>query len=240
MIVNNKQAKAVLFDLDDTLINHAEALEMAILEVHRSFPELGSTYSAADLVSAWKASLKTYYQDLTKERLPEHERRIRRVRSIWEKADCDLSDKACMEVMAMYLGTYKKNWQAHSDVIPMLERLKEFRLGVVTNGHIQQQNDKLRACEIDRHFEIVVTSEEVGSSKPSAAIFHHACKRLGVMPSETVFAGDLPDVDVFGAERAGLVGVWINRSGTERDASSTPKNSISSLLELDSILAIVG
>ena len=44
--------------------------------------------------------------------------------------------------------------------------------------------------------------------KPDAAIFTRALERCGVGAHETVFVGDNPDVDVFGAMAVGMKAIW--------------------------------
>jgi putative hydrolase of the HAD superfamily len=60
-----------------------------------------------------------------------------------------------------------------------------------------------------------VFSSDVGLWKPNAPAFHCVVERLGVSPSEAVFVGDLPEIDVVGAQRAGLRAVWIATDGIE-------------------------
>jgi putative hydrolase of the HAD superfamily len=58
-------------------------------------------------------------------------------------------------------------------------------------------------------FDVVLISEEEGIRKPDARIFDRARERCGVdHPSEAMFVGDHPEVDVAGAHAAGMVAVW--------------------------------
>ena len=54
---------------------------------------------------------------------------------------------------------------------------------------------------------------ELGTVKPDPAIFLAACEALGVPPEEVAYVGDDLRLDVEGAQRAGLTGIWMNRSG---------------------------
>lgn len=82
-----------------------------------------------------------------------------------------------------------------------LERLGEsFRLGVLTNGVPDWQRRKLAAHELDRHFDAVLTSYEVGAHKPDPEPFRALEARL---PAEAyAMVGD-HDADVDGARRTG-------------------------------------
>ena len=82
-----------------------------------------------------------------------------------------------------------------------LRRLSEgHRLGVLTNGVTEWQRAKLAASGLDRFFDAVVVSYEVGTHKPDPTPFRAAEKRL---PADGyAMVGD-SDADVDGADRAG-------------------------------------
>jgi putative hydrolase of the HAD superfamily len=65
---------------------------------------------------------------------------------------------------------------------------------------------------LDRHFDEVVVSGQVGLRKPDPAIFTLACERLGTASSEVVFVDDLLD-NVRAAERVGMRGVHHTGTG---------------------------
>ena len=58
-------------------------------------------------------------------------------------------------------------------------------------------------------FDEMAFSCELGAWKPNAAAFHHILERLNVAPTEAVYVGDLPEIDILGAQRAGLRAVWM-------------------------------
>jgi putative hydrolase of the HAD superfamily len=64
-------------------------------------------------------------------------------------------------------------------------------------------HDHLKRLEIDKQFEVVLSSAEAGFEKPDPRIFHLALDRLGVDPSRALHIGD-EDVDREGARAAGL------------------------------------
>ena len=59
---------------------------------------------------------------------------------------------------------------------------------------------------LDRLFDVLVFSGDVGVAKPDLEIYRLTVSRLGVAPGECVFVDDLA-VNVWGAVAAGLVGV---------------------------------
>ena len=100
---------------------------------------------------------------------------------------------------------------------PALERLAGagYRLGVVSNSDGRAE-EALIALDLRRHFEFVVDSHLVGVEKPDPRIFGLALERMGMAPSEALYVGDLYEIDVVGARRAGLDVILLDPRGRQR------------------------
>ncbi|MEP6475232.1 MAG: HAD-IA family hydrolase, partial [Gemmatimonadota bacterium] len=97
-------------------------------------------------------------------------------------------------------------WSAHdSRTHGALARLREagFRLGVVSNSD-GRADEALVAAGLRDNFELVVDSQLVGYEKPDPRIFLLALDQMGVRPDEALYVGDIYEVDVVGARRAGM------------------------------------
>jgi FMN phosphatase YigB (HAD superfamily) len=66
-------------------------------------------------------------------------------------------------------------------------------------------------------------------------IFRHACERCAIDPGVAVYVGDRYDVDAEGARRAGLTGVWLDRTRTASLRHRAPI--IQSLADLPALVA---
>jgi HAD superfamily hydrolase (TIGR01662 family) len=122
------------------------------------------------------------------------------------------------------------------DVIDALTRLREasIPLAVVSNseGGLRALFERL---DLARFFEVMIDSAEEGVRKPDPDIFLRACRRLGAEPARCLYAGDLPEVDVDGARRAGLAAALVDPLGAYPDYRDAPR--FASLAELtDAIL----
>jgi putative hydrolase of the HAD superfamily len=84
----------------------------------------------------------------------------------------------------------------------------------------------LAALGLDRHFEVIVISCEVGSSKPERGMFDAAAGLFKLSPGEICHVGDSAEADEHGARAAGFAAARIVRSGV-RDAAT-----LGSLLDL--------
>lgn len=89
-------------------------------------------------------------------------------------------------------------------VVEGLERMRQagLRLACVTNKAMRFTRPLLEKTDLARFFDTVVTGDEVGRRKPHPEPFLQACRRLGVAPSETVVVGDSAN-DAQGARAAG-------------------------------------
>ena len=86
-------------------------------------------------------------------------------------------------------------------------------------------------------FEEITVSADVGWRKPLAMIFHHTLGRLGLDAGQTLFVGDLLDVDVGGALAVGMDAVWVNPGGKRRtEDDPVPTHEVASLSALRAVL----
>jgi putative hydrolase of the HAD superfamily len=87
-------------------------------------------------------------------------------------------------------------------------RASGLKLGLITNGSVRMQSRKLECLALAPVFDTILISDAEGVSKPSREIFRRALQRLDTNPSQAVFVGDHPDVDVAGARAAGMRAIW--------------------------------
>lgn len=88
-------------------------------------------------------------------------------------------------------------------------RARGVRVAVVSNSE-GRLPELLERVGIARHFEAIVDSHHEGVRKPDPEIFRRALARLEVRPADAVYLGDIPDVDVVGANGAGIAAVLVD------------------------------
>jgi dihydrofolate synthase/folylpolyglutamate synthase len=111
-------------------------------------------------------------------------------------------------------------WRVFDDVLPCLRRLKGrgLKLGIISNWD-ERLRPLLRALELDKYFDTVIVSGEVGRHKPDARVFETAAMQLGAPPETVLHVGDSATEDFQGARKAGLRAVLLRRGQTAaRDA----------------------
>ena len=73
---------------------------------------------------------------------------------------------------------------------------------------------------LDRHFQVVVVSGEIGIKKPDPAIFAPALAAVGAAPERIAYVGDAPE-DILAAQGAGMTPIRLQRDDdTESDKAA--------------------
>ena len=119
-------------------------------------------------------------------------------------------------------------WHVFDDVVPTLDALasRGIRLAVISNWD-ERLRGLLSRLNLDRYFEALAISCEVGFPKPSRAIFQQAAADLDLRAGAILHVGDSFELDVEGAKAAGFHALQIHR--TTRTA---PNKDLHSLAEL--------
>lgn len=122
----------------------------------------------------------------------------------------------------------------YDDTYKVLDELHgKVKLLLLTNGSPELQNEKLSGVpKLAPYFDHIVVSGGFGQGKPAAAIFEHSMSLLGIDASEGIMVGDKLTTDIKGANGVGMTSVWINRHGVSRSDEIIPSYEISSLSEL--------
>ena len=110
------------------------------------------------------------------------------------------------------------------DVVPVLTNLKGrgLKLGLISNID-RDITSLLSELELSLLLQVAVTSQEVGFNKPQPEIFQEALRRVGVQASEAMYVGDQHQIDIGGAEKAGMKGVLLDRGGFFEEVTDCPR-----------------
>jgi putative hydrolase of the HAD superfamily len=109
-----------------------------------------------------------------------------------------------------------------------------YTLHLITNGFEQTQRLKLRHSGIEHYFSEMITSERSNSIKPQPEIFHFALGATGAACPECLMIGDALDIDVLGAQRAGMDCVYYNPA--RKPHTEKPTYEVAHLEELIGLL----
>ena len=207
--------RAVLIDLDDTLVDHQHAMRTALRVLHDQDSRL-QALGFDFLLAEWQRVLEDMHDDVALGRIPVHESRIIRYRHFYELAGAPVDRAEAEAIAASHVQTYMGNRRVVPGAVALMETLRQHvRIAVVTNNTVLEQDEKLETFGLWPHVDALITSEECGVAKPDRAIFDSALERLGVAAQEAVMVGDSWANDIVGAANVGMRAVWLNRHGAQ-------------------------
>lgn len=132
--------------------------------------------------------------------------------------------------LAEELPTVVGGLPAHADVEPGIRRLIEdgVTVATLTNGGVGVARSLLARLGLDGHGIETVSVDGTRTWKPHTEAYLGACDRLGVMPETTALVACHP-WDIIGAQRAGLLGVWLPRGRLWPEGYPEPHRTVASL-----------
>jgi len=225
----------ILFDVDDTLVDHRRAAEAAAGALHQRFRDrIGVPLEA--FVLRWHETAEHHFNTYATGGCSYQEQRRRRIRDFF---GTDLDNREADELFGIYLTEYEAAWALFPDVLLCLDALRNETLGVISNNSFGPTVQKLTATGILDRFAVVMTPDRAGIGKPEPSIFQATCERLKVQPSACVYVGDKLESDAVAASRTGMIGVWLNRPGRQaliRGPVPDGIRTITALAELGGVL----
>ena len=174
---------AILFDMDGVLVDSLDAWWLSL-----------------------NKSLENYnYKTVSKEKF---------IEKFWGH---DLFDNLKTMNIPIEIGNFCNNvYRNQVDVIKIypktiniLEKLKEYKKSIITNTPKDCTIQILKKFDIEKHFEFVLTSDDVNNAKPDPEIVLKSCKMLNVKTSDVILIGDT-ESDVKAGRAAGCKVIGIN------------------------------
>lgn len=237
--------RAVLFDLGETLLNfgpvdHLAAFRKGAVLAHAYLLERGEpvpdfeTYHRRQLRSIKRAYFRSHFSRHDCNSLAVMEK-------INRKMGLTTDPEQLRHLAGLFYEPVRVQGKPEHGIHDVLQWLQDrpCRLGIISNtiipgvtldAHMDREGlldyfpDRLYSCD-------------VGCRKPQRRIFRMALDRMGVSADEAMFVGDKLDVDIKGANRAGMVSVLKAPDKHRRRRLVRPDYIISALRELPELIA---
>ncbi|WP_346940092.1 pyrophosphatase PpaX [uncultured Clostridium sp.] len=160
--------KAILFDLDGTIIDTNELILTSFNYVLNNY--LGLNISKEEIVESFGIPLKDVMDQYAKERAEE------------------LVD----EYIRYSLESHDKYIKSYDHVEEGLLKLKNkgFKLAIVTSKRRGTALRGLNCFDLEKYFDVIITPEDSKKHKPDGEPVLKACEVLKVKPEETIMVGD--------------------------------------------------
>jgi putative hydrolase of the HAD superfamily len=184
---------AVIFDLDNVLFNERDYINAAYRNI-ASFLSKRHHLQEAQVYQKLLNDLQTktsLYPRLFNDAI----------------ADLGLDQAVLPEILKIY-GTVTAKLELASGAEHLLETLRkqEIRLGLVTNGNVETQRNKVQLLGIEKYFDAVFYARELGkeNEKPNPEVYRIILNALHSKPDAAICIGDNPYTDFYGAKKLGL------------------------------------
>jgi len=183
--------KAVVFDLDNTLIDFFKMKEQCCESAVTAMVEAGLHL---DEKTALEKLMKLYWKEGIESQ------------NIFEKFLEKELGKVDYKILASGIAAYRRvkagNLAPYPHVKSTLIRLKEkgLKLGIVSDAPRMQAWLRLAEMGLTDFFDEVVAFDDTGKTKPNEKPFKAIIQRLGLKAEEIIFVGDSPERDITGAK----------------------------------------
>ena len=204
--------RAIFFDIDDTLYSTTEFAARARAAAVQNMIRFGFRMQKDDclreldeVIHEFSANYEQHFDKLLL-RVPAH---------YYEGVNPAVLVAAAV---AGYHDTKLRELTAHEDVVEVLKLLRRhtnLKLGVITNGLTIKQAEKIVRLNVYEYLDAnaVFISDQMGMNKPNAKFFLRACRSVGIPAHQSMYVGDHPELDVDSPNRIGMITVHSRRSG---------------------------
>ena len=202
--------RAVLFDLDDTLLDHTGNQRQLTQLLHARHPAF-ALQELSWLIERSIAHLDELHPHIVAGTISPHEARVERFRRLLREADADDADA---EALAHWHRQAYLEVESRIDgALELVAALRErgLKLAIVSNSTREEQTRKLATHGLAPYFDALVLAGDHDIFKPDPRLFAIALQALDVTAEEAVMVGDSWSADVVGARAAGVRILWFNR-----------------------------
>lgn len=230
------QIKAIFFDIDGTLFSTMEfaaqarrASVKAMIKAGLNMDEDSLLEELLEVVKEFSSNYEGHFDKLLM-RLPR-----RTLKGLNPAVVISAGIVAYHDTKTRFLEPFEDA----SEVIRRLAKT-DLRLGIITEGLEIKQSEKLIRLRLLDYFDhkAIFISHQVGISKPNPKLYQRACTDLNLRPSECLYVGDNPLLDIDPANEIGMVTALVSREDRFRSVSgkTEPNHVIQNFWDLSEIL----
>jgi len=194
-----KAIKAVIFDLDNTLMDFMKMKNRAIEAAAEAMVDAGLPLSKQRTIEKINELYKKFgieYQNVFDELLKE----------VVGRVDPKILAAGVVAYRRIKEGYVEPYPHVTSTLVELTKR--DYRIGMISDAPAFQAWSRLAGMNLHNLFSFVIAFEDSGVHKPDELPFKAAIDKLKLKPEEIMMVGDNPERDIAGAKRVGMVTVW--------------------------------
>lgn len=128
--------------------------------------------------------------------------------SLWDIDETNLGE----ETARAFRSASLRKLQVFPQSMRLLEELKDYPLGVVSNGQRVFSEIELKYLDLFEHFKSVIFSSDLGFKKPDPRIFLAGARALGLNEEEVLYIGDNFENDIIPSVKLGMKSMHIEEA----------------------------
>lgn len=228
-VVTDRLTRAILFDLDNTILKTKQVAHDADMSAMKIFAKELKTKTADDLYATWQKIVFPLVKDKNpakRQRRYSYEKLLKKFKIFNE----DLLKKG----VSSFMNAVVKNIEVNNNFNLLLPSFANYRLVVFTEDSEELALKKLKKFKLDTAFDLIVTSSNVGTMKPSKKYLDKIFSELDLNPNEVVVVGDNFIKDLALSKKSGATTVLLKNKNNEKKSKASYE--ITDLNELVKIL----
>jgi len=220
----------IMFDVDDTILDFKRGEEVALKSL---FSEIGAPQNS-HIISEYRKINKMLWRNFEKGDTDRDYIFANRFTMLFKKYGIAVDGAHMEQKYRAYLDMQHEQVDGAREVLDYLH--SKCLLYVVTNGVSSTQYKRLSDANMNRYFDKIFISDDIGYQKPMREFFETVTAEIPEYdPRKTLIVGDSLNADILGGINMGIDTCWLNRFG-EKVSEIVPNYEIKALNEIFNIV----
>lgn len=233
-----KNKKHIFFDLDHTLWDFEKNSTEAIFDLFDFFKLNDKIPDFNKFIEDYQQINKAYWHQYNLGEIDKKKVRYHRFIDIFKLYQLENHLDFAHTFADAYIDLAPTKKNVFDDAHDVLDYLKtKFKLHIITNGFKEIQATKLSTTNLDKYFDLILCSEEIGVNKPHPNVFNAALYKTGAVQNESVMIGDSFQADILGAHGVGIDAIFFNPKKEKIDLKIPEKSP--ELLEIHTLSELI-
>ena len=221
----------LFIDMDDTVLDFKKAEHVAI---RKTLQEAGIT-PTEEVCARYSQINQGYWERLERKEVTREQLQVNRFADLMAEYGVRADAQKCATRYMENLSIGHYFLPGAQEALAALE--KKYKLYLASNGNTETQKSRIASADIEKYFQAIFISGEVGVNKPDKGFFEACFARIpGFDPQKAMMVGDSLTSDILGGKNAGIPTCWINPHHKPGRPDIVPNYQLESLAQLEALL----
>lgn len=216
----------ILIDLDDTLCNSRGVYQTAYEQCRILLnSKTGMSLTKKDFYQRFMSARKLI-KDMKSDGVKTHSRTMY-FQYLLEGLNIPYDAELNYELVTTYYDSVKENIELYPGAMKLLEWFKKqsLKIVIVSDGSTRFRIVKIHGLGLSSYIDYLVSSEEVGITKPNKKVFEKALEKAGSSIEASIMIGNSAKKDIKGAKALGIKTIKVSVVDHEDDQANSEEES---------------